>query len=152
MTGLDVFQECAAADTKIARTREKIERRRALASSCTTRPLSPAGGSSGSGDASMRMLNYVADIEALENDVRRQEAARDAYRGCCLYLAELLPDNLAGVALRYYLEHKGQKVIAAEMDYSQAHIKRLKRNADEELRRIEIIAWDRQHVPLYALH
>lgn len=151
MTALDIFRECAAADGQIARTYERIERRKALATGCTTRPLSPDGGSFGSGDASVRMLNYLADLQALEEDVARQEAAREACRACCLYLADLLSPTLASVALRTYLEHQGTKAIAEEIKYSEATVRRYKRQADEALARIEITHWDRRHVPMVAL-
>lgn len=152
MTALDIFKECARMDARIARTQERIDRRKALATGCTARPLSPDGGSFGSGDASARMLDYMADIQGLEEDKQYQISTRDAYRGCCLYLADLLEPTLAGVALRTYLEHKATGVIAGEISYSQATVRRYKKLADEALSRIEIMYWDRCHVPLYTLH
>lgn len=148
MTALEIYRECESLDRKITRIQERIERRRALATSCTARPLSADGGSSGPRDASGKMLDYVADIEALESEQRKQAAAREITRACCVYLGDLLPDNLAGVALRHYLEHKSYRVIADEMGYSMAHIKRLKGSADEALAGIEITYWDREHVPV----
>lgn len=149
MTALDIFCECAAADKKIERLRERIERRKALASGCTARPLSPDGGSSGGSDASMRMLDYVAQIQGLEADIQRLAASREVCRSCCFYLADLLSDIAADVALSVYLEHKSINAIADAKGCSITTVKRYKRNADFELGRIEILHWDRQHVPLY---
>ena len=151
MTALDIFRECAATDARIERIRERIDRRRALASGCTARPLSPDGGSVGGGDASMRMINYVSEIQTLEEDYARQLTARESYRSCCLYLADLLSDCLASVALRTYLEHQGTKAIATAVHVSQATVRRYKRQADDELRKIEITYWDRSNVPIYTL-
>ena len=152
MTALDIFRECARLDGKIGRIEERIERRRALATGCTARPLSPDGGSIGGGDASVRMLDYMADIQALEEDRQRQIAERATYRGCCLYLSDLLEPILAGVALRAYLEHKGTGAIAEEINYSPATVRRYRKQADEALANIEIMHWDKCHVPLYTLH
>ena len=148
MTALDIFRECGALDKKIDRIQERIERRRALMTGCTARPMTGDGGSMGSSDASMRMLNYVSDIEALQADAREQEAARDACRASCLYLADMIPDIPAGVALRHYVEHKSMTVIATEMGYSLTHVKRLKRAADDDLSGIVITYWDHVNLPV----
>lgn len=151
MTALDIFRGCAALDEEIDSIRENIERRRALASGCTVRPLSPDGGSSGSRDASMRMLDYMAEVEKLEAKIEDKKALRESYRSCCFYLAELLVPTLAKVMLRFYLERKNIKRIAAEMKYSIATIKRYKRQAEDNLSLIEILYWDRVHVPMILL-
>lgn len=151
MTALDVFQTCAEMDGRIERIGEKIERRRVLATGLTPKPLSADGGGFGGGDASMRMLDYVAEVETLEREQRDATAKRERYRGCCLYLADLLDEHLSRVALRWYLEHKGIKAIAEELHYSQATIKRYRRQADEQLKHIEITYWDGEHVPIFAL-
>lgn len=151
MTALDIFRGCAALDEEIDSTLENIERRRALASGCTARPLSPDGGSSGSGDASMRMLDYMEEIEKLEAEVDEKKALRERYRSCCFYLAELLSPTLAKVALRFYLERKTIKRVANELKYSYATIKRYKRQAEDNLRLIEILYWDKVHVPMILL-
>lgn len=151
MTALDIFRECYGLDGKIAKVQERIERRRALATGCTARPMTNDGGSMGASDASMRMLSYVADIEALEAEAQRQAAARESYRACCLYLADMIPDVPAGVALRHYVEHKTLSAIAKDMGYSLAHVKRMKRQADDDLVRIVITSWDRVHVPACSM-
>lgn len=151
MNALDIFRGCAALDEEIDSTRENIERRRALASGCTARPLSPDGGSSGSGDASMRMLDYMSEVEKLEAKIEEKKALRESYRSCCFYLAELLVPTLAKVVLRHYLEHKSIRQIANEIQYSYATVKRYKRQADDNLSLIEILYWDRVHVPMILL-
>lgn len=135
-------------ENRIERAREKIERRRALASSCTTRPLSAAGGGSSGGDASMKLINYVAQIEELEGELARLTAERELIRSSCFYLADMLPEKLASVALRYYLEGATIKEISGAMHYSQTQIRRWKESAEEALERLTVLAWDRTHLPI----
>lgn len=151
MTALDIFQGCATLDEEIDSIRENIERRRALASGCTVRPLSPDGGGSGSRDASMRMLDYMAEVEKLEAKIEDKKALRESTRSCCFYLSGLLSPTLAKVALRFYLERKSIRKIANEIQYSYATVKRYKKQAEDNLSLIEILYWDRVHVPMILL-
>ena len=150
MTAKDIFRDCSQMNDRINRIEERIERRRALASGCTARPLSADGGSSGSGDASAKMINYVAEITELEAEAGRLRAEREYIRTGCFYLADMLPGLEAGVVLRYYLEGKGIKAIAEEISYSQSQVRRLKGSGDEMLERITVLMWDRVHVPILA--
>lgn len=150
MTAKDIFRECADATARIARIEEKIERRRAVASGCTTRPLSPTGGGSGSSDPSMKMIDYVAEIAELEADAEALRAELEYIRNSCFYLADMIPDLESSVLLRHYLEGQGIKRIAEEMHYSQSQIRRLKAAGEEMLEGMRVLAWDRVHVPILA--
>lgn len=152
MTALDIYRDCSAIDERIERVREKIERRRALASGCTARPLSPDGGGHGGGDASMRLLEQLADIQTMEAELAELEGQREQLRSCCLYLSDMMARALASVALQYYLEHKGYQAIAEDSHYGLTTVKRYKRYADEALRSIEIIHWDGRHTPMVSIH
>ena len=98
----------------------------------------------------MRMLDYVAAVEALDAELGDAEHKRRMYGECCLYLADQIEHRAAGVALRLYVERKSIRAIAEEMHYSQATIKRIRQQADQQLARIEILSWDGEHVPLCA--
>ena len=113
MTALDVFRRYAAADKEIEQLEEQIERREALATGSTARPLSPDSGSRGSGDASMRLLDYVANKEELQAKLDARRQLKEADRACCIYLAETLLPQLAGIMIRVYIEGKGLKQTGA---------------------------------------
>lgn len=151
MTALDVFRRYAAADKEIEQLEEQIERREALATGSTARPLSPDSGSRGSGDASMRLLDYVANKEELQAKLDTRRQLKEADRACCIYLAETLLPQLAGIMIRVYIEGKGLKQTGAELGYSASQLKRLKRQAETLCQSIEITYWDGNHVPLTAI-
>lgn len=151
MTALDVFRRCAAADREIDQIREKIERREALMTGRTARPLSPDGGGRGSGDASMRLVDYVANIEELRAKLEAREKQKASDVMCCLYLADSLEPRFSEVMKKAYLDHKGLKLIGEEMRYSVSQVKRLKAQAEDMCRSMEITYWDGVHVPLTAI-
>lgn len=151
MTAMDVFVRYADNRKAVARLEEKIERRRALATGDGSPRLSPDGGSRGSGDASMRLLDYVANVDELLDERNKAQKQMDADRACCVYLAETLDDNYAGVMLRCWLEGMGLKQVADDMGYSVSSIKRIKRAAEELLARIEILYWDGVNVPVLSV-
>lgn len=151
MTALDVFRRCAAADEEIERIRERIERREALATGATARPLSPDGGGHGSGDASMRLLDYVGDVEQLREKLAKRTRQRDMDRACCVYLAEVMPAELGRVMLRLYMDGMRLDAIGAQEHCSLSTVKRLKRRAEALSARIDITWWDGVHVPITAV-
>ena len=151
MTGLDIFARIRRADADMEELRERILRRESAIQGTTARPLSEDGGIRGSRDASMRMADYVGDVEQLRArlDDRIRMQTRDM--SCALYLADMVPRQLAGVVCRYYLDRMTYKAIGEDMHYSESHIKRLKRDADKALKRILILQWDGTHVPLVSI-
>lgn len=151
MTAMDVFERYAAAEAELMEIQEKIDRRHALATGTTARPLSHDGGSRGSGDASVRLLDYMGNIEDLEKQKADRERMRDNDRACCMYLAEMLPPMMASIMTRRFLEGKSQRTCAEETGYSVTSIRRLQRHAEGILREIVLIQWDGNHIPIVAI-
>lgn len=151
MTALDVFRRCGNAEKEIAALEEKIERRRAMAEGNGSVQPNADGGSRGSRDASMRLLDYVANIAELEAKLERRRQAELEDKACCVYLAEQLEDRFGRAMLAVYVEHKGTKAAATEMGYSLSQFKRIRQGAEDICRRMDILIWDRKHVPLVSL-
>ena len=151
MNGLDVFKRYAAADGELRKIKERIKRRRALAEGCTSRPPSPDGGSRSSTDASMRLLDYMSDIEQLQAELEERSAQRERDRACCVYLADMLPTNLGSLMLLRYIEGKSVQACATASAYSVTHTRRLLREAEDICRRMELTLWDGNHIPIVAM-
>lgn len=151
VTGLDVFQRYAAAEAEIRAIDEKIERRRALISGATARPLSPDGGSRGGGDASMRLLDYMANMEEMETERAQRVRMRENDRACCVYLAEMLPRLEAEMAMMRYLDGKTLKSCAKALNYSETTARRILQDLNAMLRCIYLTFWDGEHIPVVAI-
>ena len=151
MTAMDIFRSYAGHGERIEDLEEMIRRREAVATGGTARPSSPDGGSRSSGDASMRLLDYVGNIEGLREELRTSRAALEEDKDCALYLTEMLPEPLGGVMARTYLEGKSAREVAEEMGYSVSHVKRLRREAERLCQGVRILSWDRKHVPVIAM-
>ncbi len=149
MTALEVFERCARADNDIARIEEKIERRRALAMGCTAKPADSQGGG-GSKDASMKLVDYMADLEALEDELQKRKNRKAMDIGCAVYLAEQLPDTMGSIMVRCFLCGQVLRDVAGDLGYSMSHIKRMKREAEQACRNIRITWWDGEHVPVLS--
>ena len=150
MNALDVFRAYAQDGERMAELEEKIRRREAVAAG-GTRPVAQDGGGRSSRDASMRLLDYVDNVEQLRTDLERVRGAREADRACALYLTEMLPDPLGDVLSRVHLEGRSVKEAAKDMGYSTSHVRRLLKEAETMCRAIQIISWDRKHVPVLAM-
>ena len=151
MTAYDIFRRYQTGGKKAEELTEMIRRREAMATGCGVRPVSSDGGGRGSRDASMRLLDYVGNIEELREKLRICLERREQDRMCCLYLAELLPEVHGGVMVRMVLEGKSLKETGVAMGYSGSHVRRLKKEADDMCRRIRIISWDRVHTPVISM-
>ena len=148
MTALDVFKRYKDADREIEGLEERIERRRALAEGNGSPKLDANGGGRGSRDASMRLLDYVGDLTELETKLARRKQLKGEDRLCCLYLAEQLEERYGKAMLLTYVEGMGLKETATRMGYSLSQVKRIRQTAEDMCRKIEILVWDREHVPL----
>ena len=148
MTALDVFKRCESAKREIEALEEKIERRRAMAEGSGSVQPSADGGSRGSRDASMRLLDYVANLTELETRLTRRRQTLQEDTACCIYLAEQMEERYGRVMTRIYLEHKGLRACASEMGYSLSQMKRIRKAAEDLCQRMEILVWDRKHVPI----
>ena len=151
MTAMDVFRSYVARGERIEALEEKIRRRAAVMTGGTSRPSAAEGGGRGGGDASMRLLDYVGNIEALRAELRSAQTAREEEKACALYLTEMIPVALGDVMARVYLEGREYGDIAEELGYSVSHVKRLRRDAERLCRDIQIISWDRKHVPVLTV-
>lgn len=152
MTALEVFERVFAADSDIMDIQGKIDRRYALVTGTTARPLSQNTGSSGgSGDASMRLLDYMGNVEDLEAKLNDRKVMKENDLACCVYLLEMLPANLAGVMSRRYLEGKSQRTCADELGYSVTSIRRMQKEAEGICRQITLTWWDGKHIPVTAI-
>lgn len=150
VTALDMFRRYANAKMEIADLEERIERRKSMVMGGAQKPLSHDGGSRGGYDPSMRLLDYVENVEELRKRLEDRKQKRDGERACCLYLAEMLPVSLSNVMVRIYLEEQTLAVCAKEMNYSVSQIKRFKRDAEGICRWMNILSWDGFHVPLIS--
>ena len=148
MTAMDVFVSYLRRGEQIEALEEKIRRREAVMTGGTARPSEPDGGSRGTDDASMRLLDYVGNIESLRKELSACQQAREEDKDCALYLTEMLPDPLGGVMMRIYVEDKSYREIADEIGYSVSHVKRLRRDAEKLCQSIRVVSWDRRHVPV----
>lgn len=151
MTALDVFRRYADADRVIEGLKEKIERREVMATGCTARPLSADGGGRGSGDASMRLANYVGDVEELRNQLGEKERQKKMDLQCCFFLAEGMSQILGKIMLLRYVENMTIEKISSEIHYSLSQTKRFKRDAEDLSKRTEIVYWDGKNVPLTVI-
>lgn len=151
MTALDIFIRAKAAPGEIRMLEEKIERRRALQTSCTSKPLSGDAGGRSSDDASMRLLDYMSDIEDMEHALKARKRQSDADRACCVYLAEMMPDPYGGILTRIYLDGLTQRGCAESLHYSATHIRRMIPEAESFARRMTILLWDGEHAPVFFL-
>jgi len=152
VTALEVFERFQAADAELLDIQEKIDRRRALATGTTARPLSQNSGSSGgSGDASVRLLDYMGTVEDLERQLEARKVMKENDLACCVYLLETLPANLAGVMSRRYLESKSQRTCGEELGYSVTTIRRMQREAEGICRQIQFTWWDGKHIPVTVM-
>lgn len=151
MTALDVFKRFADGRKKLSRIEEKIERRRALQISCTSKPMEADSGSHGSGDASMRLLDYVADVDELldERDAIRHEMETD--RACCIYLAECMPDVIGKIMIEIYIGGATMKACADAIGYSVSHMRRLRTEAEDFAGKTVLTYWDGNHIPIIKL-
>jgi len=152
VTALEVFERFQAADDALSEIQDKIDRRRALATGTTARPLSQnAGSSGGSGDASMRLLDYMGTVEELQQQLEDRKAMKENDLACCVYLLEMLPANLAGVMSRRYLEGKSQRTCGEELGYSVTTIRRMQQEAEGICRQIQLTWWDGEHIPVTVM-
>ena len=150
MTALDIFREYGRAAKAAEAIGEKILRREAMATGATARPLSPDGGGRGSGDASMRLVEYVGNIEDLRAQLRDAERRRENLAACCVYLAELLPTASGDYLLRRYVQRKSMGMIAREMGCSESTVKRIREEAERQAAGVVILRWDGEHLPILA--
>lgn len=151
MTAMDVFHDFLTHSARIEELEEMIRRRESAAIGGGARPLTTDGGSRSGGDASMRLLDYVGRVEELNEELRAIRQACEEEKNCALYLTELLPGAMGGVMARICLEGKTHRQVSEELHYSVSHVKRLRREAEKLCRDIQIISWDRWHVPVVAL-
>lgn len=148
---MDVFRSYVSEAERIESLEEMIRRREAAATGGGRRSRDPGAGSRSTDDASMRLLDYVDNVERLRADLKRAKKRREEDKDCALYLTEMLPGPLGGVMARTYLEGKSAREAAEEMGYSVSHIKRLRRQAEKLCRGVRILSWDRKHVPVIAM-
>ena len=99
----------------------------------------------------MRLLDYMSNVEDLEQKYSARQRMKENDLACCVYLLEILPPNLAGVMSRRYLEGKSQTICGEELGYSVTTIRRLQREAEEICRKIQLTWWDGNHIPVTAI-
>ena len=150
MTAMDVFEHYAAGEDVLDEIRTKIERRRLMAGGCTSQSFDCDGGRS-SGDASMKLLDYMDNIAALEKQLKREERKRASDRACCVYLAEMLPEQLGQLMIYRYLDGMTIRSCAEAIHYSESHVRRLLSDAETFCRNIELTWWDGIHVPVTVI-
>lgn len=150
MTAMDIFKEYGRQARTVEGIRERILRREAIATGTTARPLSPDGGGHGGGDASMRLAEYVGNIEGLREQLREAEARLENLNACCVYLAELLPKDAGDYLLRRFVGHKSMKAIAEETGCSVSTVKRQRDDSERAAYGIMIVSWDGIHLPILA--
>ncbi len=150
MTAMDVFEHYAAGEDVLDEIRTKIERRRQMASGCTSQSFDCDGGRS-SGDASMKLLDYMNNVAALERQLATVARKRASDRACCVYLAEMLPALQGKLMMLRYLDGKTIRSCAEIVHYSESHVRRLLNDAEELCRRIELTWWDGIHVPVTVI-
>lgn len=152
MTALEVFERFFVADDELKDIEEKIERRDALVTRVTARPLSLNSGSGGGGgDASMRLLDYMGNAEDLQRQLKARKQMKENDLACCVYLLEMLPADLAAVMSRRYLEGKSQRTCGVELGYSITTIRRMQREAEGICKQITLTWWDGNHIPVTAI-
>jgi len=150
MTAMELFKHYAVGEDVLDEIRTKIERRKQMASGCTSQSFS-SGGSRSSGDASMKILDYMNNIEALERQLADEERKRASDRACCVYLAELLPEKHGHLMILRYLDGKTIRACADTTHYSESHIRRLLNEAESMCRDIELTWWDGIHIPVTVI-
>lgn len=150
MTAMEMFEHYAAGEDALDEIRTKIERRRQMAGGCTSQSFDRAGDRS-SGDASMRLLDYMNNIDALQKQLTHEESKRASDRACCVYLAEMLPEHLGQLMILRYLDSKTIRACANALHYSESHIRRLLNDAEDMCRNIELIWWDGIHIPVTVI-
>lgn len=150
MTAMEMFEHFVAGEDVLDEIRTKIERRRQIAAGCTSQSFSSGGGRS-SGDASMKLLDYMNNIETLERQLADEERKRACDRACCVYLAEMLPEVYGQLMIFRYLDGKTIRACADATHYSESHIRRLLNEAEAMCRDIELTWWDGIHIPVTVI-
>lgn len=148
MNALDIYKMAHEQKRKLASMGEALERRRAIAEGCTSKPLSADGGGFGSGDKSVKLLDFVSDVEEMEKSISEAQSKYSATLSCCVYMSGRLNARNADILERYYLAGKTIRAIAGEMAYSQGYVKQMKAAAEDEARALIVIEWDGKHTPV----
>ena len=99
----------------------------------------------------MRLVDYMADLERLEQDLTQLVEQKERDKACCLYLAEGMPEHLGKAMLLRYIDGLPVKLCAEQMNYSVQHYRRLLHDAEEFSRRMELTVWDGNHIPIIAI-
>lgn len=150
MTALDVFMGYGGREKRIEDLEERIRRREAVATGGGVRAPDADGGRSGE-DASMRLLDYVGNVEQLRAELQAARKERDEDKACAIYLTEMLPETMGKLMSRVYLEKQPLKTAAKAMGYSATHARRLLKEAEDICKGMQIVSWDRVHVPVLAI-
>ena len=150
MTALDIFREYDRAAKAAEAIEEKIQRREAMATGATAKPLTADGGSRGGGDASMRLAEYVGNIEDLREQLRAAKARLDDLKACCVYLAEQLPAASGDYLLRRYVGRLTLRACAKALNCSETQARRIREEAERAASALVVLAWDGKHVPVLS--
>lgn len=132
MKAMTILTRCRAAEADMRRLRQRIRQRREAAESIT--PVTTDTGSrqpsNGEPDRLAVLLCAITELEAALE--AREKARRVEVAAVCVYL-DTLEETESTVIHRYYVTRLKVSAIAAEMNFTEGYIRRLKVEAERKL-------------------
>lgn len=123
---MEILRRCRKAVEEIERIQTRIIQRRAAADGMG----SAMGGTVGHSAPSDRVGRIAAEIADLENLKAQREQEMDAETASACRLMDFVPDKESKVLYAYWIEQKSTGMIAEELHYTQAYVRRVKRGGE----------------------
>lgn len=126
MTALTILERCRSGPRDIIRIQKRIDLRMSMETSTGARGITGMPGGGGNSD---HMLDYLVDLEGIQEELkaRRREHCVEVVAG--LKLISMMPDTYGQVLTGYYIRGLLIREIAEEMQRSVSRVKCLKNDA-----------------------
>lgn len=130
MTAMQIFERCKAADGDKKALRDRITRYRESA----TRMSAALDGVGARSTAEPDKLSAImAEIDALEREIRQRDQEYAAEVAAACKLLDMLPDVECKIVNRFYIDGTPLTVIARELSYSYGYVRTVKSAACNHL-------------------
>lgn len=132
MDAITILARCRDAQRDVERLQKRIRRWRSAMTDISAPPMDPDGGSHAGGETD-RLPRQMADIDTLEEQLRRREAARTVETSTACALLDRLNETESDVLYGYYVRREALSAVAVRLKYSDAYVRRVKRSGDAAL-------------------
>lgn len=132
MDAMTVLRRCRASGADLEALDVRIRQRRDAVTTITV-SLDRAGGR---GPASDRMASAAAEIADMERQQRDRRERQAVELVAVSLLAERLPPVQGQVVYLYYGKAMTLRAVAKRVRYTEGYVRKLRREAEEELRRV----------------